>query len=113
MVANDFSHPEAFDDVSQPQQVCVDSCFQVASEREAFLYRALQLPNSERVLARLTEDFASSEAMVRSALVVACSGLVAPFASQGSSITVDTDHEYHPNEDWEFCLRLPGASRTT
>ena len=40
MVANDFSHPEAFDDVSQPQQVCVDSCFQVASEREAHVMRS-------------------------------------------------------------------------
>ncbi|CAE7581476.1 unnamed protein product [Symbiodinium natans] len=100
---------------SEPSQDQIGDFFVglLPDESKAFLYRALQLRNSEQVLARLSEDFAASEELMKSALVVAMSGLVAPFTSKGpyprSSITVDTDHEYHPNEAGGFNIASPAV----
>ena len=38
--------------------------------------------------------------MARSALTVAVEGLLTPFMAGGvSTLTVESDHDYHPNED--------------
>ncbi|CAE8644112.1 unnamed protein product [Polarella glacialis] len=96
----------------RPPEAPITECFREPAQREAFLRRALRLPDTETMLARFSTDFASSPELAASALTVAVEGLLSPFmAGQLSSVTVETDHQYHPNEDWAFLLQIPGASR--
>jgi hypothetical protein len=96
----------------RPANTAIAESFPEAPAREAFFKRALRLPDAGAVLQRCTADFAASGEVARSALTVAIEGLLTPFMAGGiSTLTVESDHDYHPNEDWVFRLSIPGASR--
>jgi len=96
----------------RPANTAIADSFPEPAAREAFFKRALRLPDASAVLRRCTEDFATSVGVAWSALTVAVEGLLSPFMAGGiSTLTVESDHDYHPNEDWVFKLSIPGASR--
>lgn len=97
---------------SRPADAAIAECFCGPSAQEAFFRRAVRLPDAESVLLRCGDDFKASTEVVRSALTVAVEGLLTPFMAGGiSTLTVESDHDYHPNEDWAFALSIPGATR--
>ncbi len=96
---------------SRPRGSCISSVFPEAHQQEAFFKRAVHLSDAEKVLERCAEDFKSSAEVAKVALQVAIEGIFAPFCSvEVAKVKVESDHNYHPNENWFFHLRIPGAS---